>query len=114
MNATHLKDEESILVFSTALNMESAKEMAKLLVVERLIACANLIPGITSYYWWQEEIRAEEEVLMIMKTSRAKFKDLELRLKEIHPYDIPEILACSVKEISEDYLKWLLSEVELR
>jgi len=114
MNGAHLKDEEPILVFSTAPDIESAKEMAKLLVVERLIACANLIPEITSYYWWQEEVRAEEEVLMIMKTSRAKFKNLEIRLKEIHPYDIPEILACPIRGISEDYLRWLLSEVELR
>jgi len=114
MGSPYSKDEEPILVFSTAPDMESAKEMARLLVLERLIACVNLIPGITSYYWWQEEVRAEEEVLMIMKTSKAKFKDLELKIKEIHPYDIPEILACPVKEISEDYLGWLLSEVELR
>ncbi|HDD69029.1 MAG TPA: divalent-cation tolerance protein CutA [Candidatus Korarchaeota archaeon] len=106
------RDGEPILVLSTAPNMESAKKIARLLVVERLAACASLIPGITSYYWWQEEVRAEEEVLILVKTSRAKFKDLELRLKEVHPYDIPEIVACSIKEISEDYLRWLLSEVD--
>ncbi len=114
MGSLQSREEEPILVFSTAPDMESAKEIARLLVIERLTACVNLVPGITSYYWWEEEVKAEEEVLMIMKTSRAKFKDLELRIKEIHPYDIPEIIACPIKEISEDYLKWLLSEVELR
>lgn len=108
-----MEDREPILVISTAPNMETAKEIARLLVVERLVACASLIPSVTSYYWWQEEVRAEEEVLILMKTAKAKFKDLELRIKEIHPYDIPETLALPVKGISEDYLEWLLSEVEL-
>jgi periplasmic divalent cation tolerance protein len=113
MRGSTAEDREPILVISTAPDMETAKEIARLLVVERLVACASLIPSVTSYYWWQEEVRADEEVMILMKTAWAKFKDLELRIKEIHPYDVPEILALPVKGVNKDYLGWLLSEVEL-
>ncbi len=104
-------EEEAVLVLSTAPDMDSAEKMAKLLVKERLVACINLLPNIRSYYWWKEEIRSDEEVLMIMKTFKAKFSQLESRIREVHPYDTPEIIACPISMISKDYLEWMISEL---
>lgn len=81
--------------------------IAKVLVGERLAGCVNIIKGIRSVYSWQGEVRDDPEVLMIVKTIRPAFPALETRVKELHGYTVPEIIALRIEEGSADYMKWL-------
>ena len=99
--------DDNILVFITASNEEEASKIAKALVEGRLAGCVNIIKGIRSIYAWQGKIEDEAEVLMVAKTRRNLFAGLCKRVKELHSYTVPEIIAMPVVEGSEDYLKWL-------
>lgn len=81
--------------------------MGTTLVEERLAACANLVPGLTSIYMWQGVLKREPECLMLIKTSADRFEALRKRLRELHPYELPEILALAVHAGDPDYLAWL-------
>ena len=98
---------ESIVVYITAPNEEEAAKIATALVGERLAGCANIVKGIRSIYNWQGKIEDDPEVLMIVKTQRHLFEPLKKRVKELHSYTVPEVLAIPVVEGSEEYLAWL-------
>ncbi len=98
---------EAIIVYVTAPNEEEASKLAEALVGERLAGCANIVKGIRSIYNWQGKIEDDAEVLMIMKTQRHLFELLSRRVKELHSYTVPEIIAMPVIEGSVDYLNWL-------
>ena len=74
---------------------------------ERLAACVNVVPGVRSVYRWEGAIQRDEEVLMIVKTASAAFHELEARVHELHPYDVPEVLGLPPRAISSGYLKFL-------
>ncbi|MBI5075793.1 MAG: divalent-cation tolerance protein CutA [Nitrospirae bacterium] len=101
---------EFVVVLITAPNEEEAAKIAKDIVGSRLAACVNIIRGIRSIYQWHGRIEDEAEVLMIVKTKQAFFRTLEKRVKEIHPYTVPEIIALSIIEGSAEYLQWLTTE----
>lgn len=101
---------EYIVVFITAPNEDEAVKIANALVSERLAGCVNIIKGVRSIYSWQGKIEDEPEVLMILKTRQSLFEPLLKRVKELHTYSVPEVIALPIVEGSEDYLKWL-SEV---
>ncbi|MBI5213491.1 MAG: divalent-cation tolerance protein CutA [Nitrospirae bacterium] len=98
---------EAIVVYITAPNEEEAAKIAKVVVEERLAACVNIVKGVRSIYSWQGKIEDDAEVLMIAKTQRHLFEALKKRLKELHSYTVPEIIAIPIIEGSEDYLNWL-------
>ncbi|MFN3739576.1 MAG: divalent-cation tolerance protein CutA [Thermodesulfovibrionales bacterium] len=98
---------EYAVVYITAPDEESAQNIANLLVKERLAGCVNIIKNIRSIYFWQGSIEDEPEVLMIVKTKRELFKKLSDKVKSVHPYSVPEIIAMPIIEGSEDYLRWL-------
>lgn len=98
---------ENIVVFITASSEDEASKIAKTLVEERLAGCVNIIRNIRSIYSWQGKIEDESEVLMIAKTKRDVFKALSKRVKELHSYTVPEIIAVPIAKGSKDYLKWL-------
>lgn len=101
---------EYIVVLITALKEEEAAEIAKAIVEDKIAACVNIVRNIRSIYRWQGKIEDDNEVLMIVKTRRDLFGSLEERVKELHSYSVPEILALPVIEGSEDYLSWLKEE----
>jgi periplasmic divalent cation tolerance protein len=103
---------ETIVVYITAPNEEEAAKIAKALVEERLAGCINIVRGIRSIYSWQGRIEDDSEVLMIAKTQRHLFESLKKRVKELHSYTVPEIIAMPVIEGSEDYLNWLKEVTE--
>ncbi len=96
-----------LLVFSTFPDMGKAREAARVLVGEHLAACGNVLPGMTSVYVWQGEQTESEEVLVLLKTRRGGYPELEARLKALHPYEVPEIVAVELSAGLPAYLRWI-------
>ena len=103
---------EPIVVLMTAANREEANQIAELLVSERLAACVQILPEIESVYRWQGEVKREKEILLLAKTVASRFAELESKVRALHSYETPEIVAVLVVDVSEPYLKWLLSAVK--
>lgn len=102
---------EALLVLVTAPSAEKAAELGRALVSERLAACANVLPGIRSIYWWEGKVQDEPEALILLKTSRARFEALRDRVLALHPYQVPEVVALEIEAGSEKYLDWIGAEV---
>ena len=96
-----------ILVLMAASSKDEAKQIVRSLLEEKLIACANMIDSVSSVFWWQDKIEEAKEVLVIMKSHQELFKRLSTRVKELHSYDTPEILALSIVDGSSQYLEWM-------
>jgi periplasmic divalent cation tolerance protein len=101
-----------VLALSTAPDVEQAARIARALVDERLIACANLVPGLTSIYRWQGEVQTDAEVLLLMKTRRSLVRRLKERLPQLHPYQVPELVVTEVTDGLEPYCRWVRDETE--
>jgi periplasmic divalent cation tolerance protein len=98
---------EAILVLITAASREEADDIARSLVEDRLAACVNIVPQVRSLFWWENKLSEEEEVLLIVKTRRSKFGALVIRVKALHSYSVPEIIALPIVEGSASYLQWI-------
>lgn len=98
------------LVLVTAPDMKTARRLAKTALAARLIACANLIPKIESHYWWQGKLETSAEVLLVLKTTRARLAKLERLILAAHPYDTPEFLVLQPNQGNARYLAWLQGE----
>lgn len=96
-----------LLVFVTTPNSEEAARLADALVSERLAACVNIVPAIESIYRWEGKVTRDSEALMIIKTTDERYPELERRVKELHSYSTPEVLALRIDRGSEQYLNWL-------
>jgi periplasmic divalent cation tolerance protein len=81
------------------------------LLAERLVACANIIPGVESKFWWNGKLDRASEVLVTMKTVKTNFKKIEAEIKRAHSYDVPEIIAVPITMGSRDYLDWISGTV---
>ncbi|MBN1850432.1 MAG: divalent-cation tolerance protein CutA [Deltaproteobacteria bacterium] len=103
---------EYIQVLTTLETKEDARAVANEVVAKKLAACAQVIGPITSTYWWEGIVEEAEEWLLIMKTRKGLYDDLERVIKEMHFYEVPEILAVPVVEGNPDYLRWLDREVK--
>ena len=92
---------------------DEAKSLAQRLVEERLIACANILPGVTSVYRWEGAICEDDETLLIMKTSAKRIPELTERIRALHSYEVPEIIALplATDEGNPAYLRWLMEQV---
>ena len=97
---------EFVLVFSTFPDLEQAKGVARMLVSEQLAACANVLPGVTSIYVWQGEQHESSETLVLFKTRGDAYPALEARLRALHPYEVPEIVAVDLAAGLPAYLRW--------
>jgi len=98
---------EAIVVFMTTANREEAARLAEMLVGARLAACVQILPEIESVYRWEGKVDRQSEVLLLAKSTRDKFEELDRQVRAIHSYDTPEIVAVPAAEVSEPYLKWL-------
>jgi periplasmic divalent cation tolerance protein len=97
------------VVLSTFPSPEKAAEIAKILVGEHHAACVNIIPAVRSIYRWKGEVCDEGETLAVIKTTSEQFEALRARLVELHPYEVPEIIALSIDAGHAPYLAWLSS-----
>src|SRR5215216_6088527 len=102
-----MPDTDAIVVFMTAANGEEATRLAEMLVGAQLAACVQILPEMESVYRWQGKIERESEILLIAKTTRAKFVELEREVRALHSYETPEIIAVPVTVGSAPYLEWL-------
>jgi periplasmic divalent cation tolerance protein len=98
---------ERLLVMTTVARAEDAEYLAREVVERRLAACVNLLPPITSVYRWHGDVTREEERMLLMKTRADRFDALRDLLLEIHPYEVPEVIAVPLEGGSDGYLKWL-------
>ena len=101
---------DALLVFTTLPSADKAAELAKALVEERLAACANLLPAIRSIYRWQGKLQDENEVLVLLKTRAEHLERLKLRILELHPYEVPEVIGIPVERGHQAYLDWIVRE----
>jgi periplasmic divalent cation tolerance protein len=95
---------DAMLVLTTLPNADAAEELAKSCVTEKLAACANLFPALRSIYNWQAKVQDENEVLILFKTRQEHFERLKSRILELHPYEVPEVLAIPVEQAYQPYL----------
>jgi periplasmic divalent cation tolerance protein len=95
------------IVLTTVKNRAEAKRMAERLVSEKLAACVSMIPNVSSVYRWRGKVERTKELVLVAKTSSKKLDQLIRRIRELHSYEVPEILALRVERGSPEYLKWL-------
>lgn len=105
------QDNDAIVCLVTCPNDDVAEVLGRTLVVERLAACVNVIPGVRSIYRWHGGITDDVEVLCLVKTTRAFYERVRARIVTLHPYDIPEVLTLDVGEGHPPYLEWLRASV---
>ena len=104
--------ERSALVVLTTLGSETeARELIMALLESRCIACGTLLPGARSFYRWKGSLKEEAEVVVLLKTTVSKWEALVAAIRELHPYDVPELLALPVDRGLDTYLSWLTNEV---
>jgi periplasmic divalent cation tolerance protein len=100
-----------VILLSTFPDHNTARTAACTLVEESLVACGNLLSGVESIYRWKGEVETSAEVLVIFKTTMQRADEAMLRLRGLHPYDVPEILRIGVEDGWPDYLKWVRENV---
>jgi len=98
---------EQVVVFITTGSVEEGQKIAHALVEERLAACVNIISPIESIYRWEGKVHDDQEVLLIVKTAAEMLEKLAARVKQLHCYEVPEIIALSIVAGAENYLRWI-------
>ncbi len=102
-----------LVVLTTAVgDGESAARLARTLVEERLAACVSVVPGVRSVYRWEGRVVEDSEHLLIVKTTESGYEMLESRLREMHPYEVPEVIGLRVARVLGAYLSWLRGAVK--
>ena len=99
------------VVLTTFANADDAAKAVRTLVDEQIIACGTILPGARSIYLWKDAIEDTEESVVLLKTSAERFPALEERLRAIHPYETPEIIALDPTAVSKDYADWVIGSV---
>ncbi len=103
---------EYIQVVTTLEKREDAEKIAKVLVEKRLAGCVQIVGPVNSTYWWKGKVETAQEWLCIIKSEKDLYQRLEKAIREVHPYEVPEILAFSVVAGSKDYLEWFSRELQ--
>lgn len=100
------------LIITTCPNMDVARTLADALVTERLAACVNILPAGLSVYEWKGRVERESEYLLLIKSRSDRLSQLEQRVCELHPYELPELIAVPIKEGLSSYLSWIDSQLD--
>lgn len=107
-----MPEAEFLMVLVTAGSEKEARQLAQALVKKMLAACVNIVPGVTSFYRWQEEVQEDQEWLLLVKTRRDVLQEVIREVQRLHSYDVPEIIALPLVGGSPDYIRWLDRGVE--
>lgn len=100
-------NETMCVVLCTVPDAEHADRIAGILVEERLAACVNIVPGLVSVYRWQGALQRDAEVLLLIKTAPEVYRQLEERIRALHPYELPEIISVPIRTGQVDYIQWI-------
>ena len=106
-----MSDSEVETVLMTAPSEDEALALARRLVEERLAACGTVLGGVRSVYRWEGRVEEEPEALVVLKTARSRIPGLLERAKELHPYEVPELLVLSARDGLSSYLEWVRESV---
>ncbi len=101
---------EGVVIFVTTSSKDEAKAIAEALVSLNLVACANILDSVQSIFRWEGKLCEENEVLMVLKSVKSRLEQVVQKVRQLHSYDLPEIIALPIVGGSEDYLKWVESE----
>ena len=96
-----------IILMTTTSDLSVAEDLARRIISAHLAACVQILPPMKSFYFWKDEVQADAEHLLLIKTLEEKFDDLEKFIRENHPYEVPEIVALQAEKVSESYLNWM-------
>lgn len=110
MSSTRVPD--AVIVFTTVGAAADAGALARTLVEERLAACVNILPEMTSVYRWKGAVEEDRERLLVMKTTRRTVDRLRARIHSLHAYEVPEFLVLPVEDGSDAYLRWVAESTE--
>ena len=105
-------DTRFILIMSTCPEAGVAENIAQVLVTERIAACVNIIPGLVSQFRWGDRIEHAHEHLLLIKTTRDRYRDVEKKILAMHPYTLPEIIGVPITQGLGDYLNWIDQETK--
>lgn len=105
---------DGVVVLVTVGSRDEAKRIAEALVGERLAACVNVVGPIESIYRWKNRVQHDQELLLIIKTVRKRLTDLEARVRALHSYEVPEVIALPITSGSQAYLSWVRGQTRLR
>lgn len=100
-----------IVILCTVPDVECARNIAAILIEEKLAACCNIIQGLLSIYKWQGALKEDNELLLIIKSTAEKFSLLESRITKLHPYDTPEIIGTEFNYSNDKYLQWIIESI---
>ncbi|AZL15048.1 divalent-cation tolerance protein CutA [Rickettsiales endosymbiont of Stachyamoeba lipophora] len=103
-----------IIAYTTIDNFEKSKQITVQLLQEKLIACANIIPNVTSIYEWNNQIEINNEYIMLFKTQENCYSKLQARILEMHPYDTPCVIKFKIADIEKNFGKWLANSINMR
>ena len=103
--------EDLIVVLTSISDAKAAETLAHQVVSRRLAACCSIVPGITSIYRWQGELTRDDEALIVIKTAKSRFGELEAFMHEFHPYEVPELIALSAQDCTNEYLLWMSEQI---
>ncbi len=103
---------EFVVLFITTATAKEAQRISRVLVEQRKAACVNIVPRVSSLFWWQDKLDSTQESLLIVKTKTSLLNELVRLVKEIHSYDIPEIIALPIIGGNQDYLEWVGKETK--
>ncbi|HDP69758.1 MAG TPA: divalent-cation tolerance protein CutA [Actinobacteria bacterium] len=98
------------LIYITTSDVKEARSIARRLLEERLVACANIVPGVESHYWWKGDICESTEALLFVKTTDSKTSDVISKVKSIHSYDVPAISVIKISDGNTDFFEWIKEE----
>lgn len=101
-----------VVILVTTPTSDEAELIARVLLKERKAACASIIPGVSSHFWWEDKISSSQESLLVIKTKASLLDEIIRVIKEFHSYEVPEIIALPIIGGNHDYLAWIDKEVE--
>lgn len=101
---------EYCIILNTTSNIDEAKKIAYALVENKLAACVNIIPQITSIYGWKGDVWEDGENLLVIKTQKNNFEDIKVQINRLHSYELPEVIMLDIKDGSKNYLNWITKE----
>ncbi len=103
---------ELVVLFITTATAKEAQRISRVLIEQRKAACVNIVPRVSSLFWWQDKLDSAQESLLIVKTKASLLNEIVTLVREIHSYDVPEIIALPIVGGNQDYLEWISKEVK--